>query len=196
MLTVSADQIHSFNGRGGDFADLLRQLLYVEAFTHDLALGGIYVTAQITVADGGEDGRIEWRDGRERTDYLPTRFTLFQIKATTMPKAKCKNEVTDGHTRAPKPAIEEVALRSGTYVVFGTDICSPPMLRDRVDGLKEGVRSARNTASVDFYDANKIAGWVNRFPSVQAWVHERTSGSSIYGLQSREIVGPKPPTSR
>ncbi len=153
MLAVSADQIHSFEGRGADFVDLLRQLLYVEAYTHDLALGGIHVTAQITVPDGGEDGRIEWRDGRERTDFLPTRFTLFQIKATTMPKAKCKNEVVDGDTKALKPAILEVVQRSGTYIVFGTDICSPPMLRDRVDGLNEGVRSAGNTASVDFYDA-------------------------------------------
>ncbi len=186
MLTVSADQIHSFEGRGAEFVDLLRQLLFVEAYTHDLALGGIHVTAQITVADGGEDGRIEWRDGKERTDYLPTRFTLFQIKATTMAKAKCKNEVVDGDTKALKPAILEVAQRSGTYVVFGTDICSPPMLRDRVDGLREGVRSAGNTANVDFYDANEVAGWVNRFPSVQAWVHERISGSSVYGLQSWE----------
>lgn len=138
MLEVSAAQIHSLQGRDADFVALLRHLLHVEAFTHDLALGGIHVTAQITVADGGEDGRIEWSEGPTRTDYFPARFSLFQIKATPMGKAKCKSEVVNRKTGELKPAIEEVIERSGAYIVFGTDLCSPPMLTDRLDSLKEG----------------------------------------------------------
>ncbi len=195
MLEVSADQIHSLQGRDADFVDLLRHLLYVEAFTHGLALGGIHVAAQITVADGGEDGRIEWKDGRERTDYLLTRFTVFQIKASAMSKAKCRGEVVDRKTKALKPAIREVVDRSGSYIVFGTDRCSPLMLKDRIAGLKEGIKAATGKAdagNVDFYDANKIAAWVNRFPSIQGWAHEKIDGKCIDGLQSWESWSQNP----
>ena len=49
---------------------------------------GIHVSSIITAADGGEDARIEWEGGPERTPFLPARLTQFQLKATGIgPKA-------------------------------------------------------------------------------------------------------------
>ena len=53
---------------------------------------GIHVAAQITVGDGGEDARIEWAGGPERTQFLPRRVTQFQLKATKISPAAAAAE--------------------------------------------------------------------------------------------------------
>ena len=53
---------------------LLRRLLSAEAQAHDLPAAGIHVAASIHTADGGEDGRIEWTGGPDRTPFLPSRL--------------------------------------------------------------------------------------------------------------------------
>lgn len=53
----------------------------------EVELGNISVPLQITVADGGEDGRITWEGGKESTDYLPGRINVFQSKTTKMGEA-------------------------------------------------------------------------------------------------------------
>src|SRR5260370_19263095 len=45
------------------FANLARRLLSAEAFGGGLPMDGIHVAANITAPDGGEDARIEWREG-------------------------------------------------------------------------------------------------------------------------------------
>ena len=187
MLEISADQINAFEGRDADFVALLRRLLFAEAQKHGLALGGIDVPAQITVPDGGDDGRIEWNAGTDHTDYVPARLTVFQIKATTMPRAKCRAEVVHELTGTLKPAVREALERSGAYIVFCTDACARRGMTERMTGLKEGIENAVDAMSaqnIHFYDANKVAAWVNQYPSVQVWVHEALTGSAMDGLQS------------
>ena len=63
---------------------LLKLLLHAEADKHGIAQRAVDVALNIKVGDGGEDGRIEWKDGPESTDYLPNHLTQFQNKATEM----------------------------------------------------------------------------------------------------------------
>ena len=48
-------------------ANLARRLISAEAQSTNLPMIGIHVAANITAPDGGEDARIEWSDGPERT---------------------------------------------------------------------------------------------------------------------------------
>lgn len=63
---------------------LLKRLLFLEADAFDIPRSAIRVPLEINVPDGGEDGRIKWEGGKEKTDYVPKRFTVFQCKATDM----------------------------------------------------------------------------------------------------------------
>ena len=63
------------------FPRLLRRLLSAEAQTYGLPEAGIHVAGTIHAADGGEDGRIEWEGGPDRTPFLPSRLCRFQLKA-------------------------------------------------------------------------------------------------------------------
>ncbi|MFH1091495.1 MAG: hypothetical protein V1742_07985, partial [Pseudomonadota bacterium] len=63
---------------------LLKRLLLLEAAAAGIEASAVDVALNINVPDGGEDGRIEWNNGPERTDFLPTRLVQFQCKATNM----------------------------------------------------------------------------------------------------------------
>ena len=63
------------------FPHLLRRLLSAEALANDLPADGIHVASNITASDGGEDGRITWTGGPDRTAFLPSRLVQFQLKA-------------------------------------------------------------------------------------------------------------------
>ncbi|WPZ37192.1 hypothetical protein T8K17_26075 (plasmid) [Thalassobaculum sp. OXR-137] len=188
VLKVTAEQIHSIDS-AGQFVELLRRLLLAEARANEIARSGVSVSAQITVSDGGEDGRIEWQDGPPQTDYLPARLTMFQAKATSMPRNACATEVKqeDG---ALKPAIRETLERGGAYIVFCTDKCGPKQYNERMLGIRDGISKATNnsfsTAQVDFYDANKISTWVNEYTTVAVWVLAEVLHRPVGALQSWE----------
>lgn len=81
-FNVQSGDINSLNDV--QLTQLLKELLHAEAFRFGLAQNTVEVALNITTGDGGEDGRISWKDGPESTDYIPNRLTLFQNKATDM----------------------------------------------------------------------------------------------------------------
>ena len=54
---------------------LMKRLLLAESRLSGIPLRGAAVPLQITVADGGEDGRIEWGSGRSH----PRRFSRIAL---------------------------------------------------------------------------------------------------------------------
>ena len=64
-----------------DLPELLRRLLAAEAEAYTLPADGIHVADNTDAPDGGEDGRITWEGGPERTRFLPSRRCQFQLKS-------------------------------------------------------------------------------------------------------------------
>ena len=52
-----------------------------------------HVAAVITAPDGGEDAKIEWAGGPERTKRLPTRYTQIKLKVGAITPTEAANEV-------------------------------------------------------------------------------------------------------
>lgn len=165
------------------FAELLLRLLQHEAYTNSIPLSGISVPLNITVADGGQDGTIQWDDGVTlKTDWLPSNDICFQIKATNMSSGECKNEILTNRGTKKNPKWElksEVKAcfdRGGTYVLFLKQHLTPPMLKARINKFREGIEEAgesySKTAKIEIFDANKIALWVNQSPAIVAFVCE------------------------
>ena len=69
---------------------LLKRLVLAESRLIGIPLRGASVPLQITIADGGEDGRVEWRGGQDSTAYLPARFSAFQSKAQNFSESQAK----------------------------------------------------------------------------------------------------------
>jgi len=158
------------------FSRLIRRLLSAEALASGLPMDGIHVAAVITAPDGGEDARIEWQDGPERTPHLPARLNQFQLKAGPITPGKAGADVlgTDGHA---KPMIKAALDAGGSYIM----LCAVSYTRQEIDRRLDQIRRrlaeagvSASPAQVQFRDADQIADWVNAHTSAAAWLLEQT----------------------
>ena len=85
MYSINAITIDHISGLSPEqLSELLHILLRIEAEKNSLNNPKILVPQKITVADGGEDGRIEWEGDPSETDWLKNKLTIFQSKATNL----------------------------------------------------------------------------------------------------------------
>jgi|SRR5271165_2514801 len=190
VLSVTAEEIKALDEKL--LVELLCQLLHVEAERAGLLRSGIHVPAQINIADGGEDGRIEWSGGPEHTPFLPGRLVQFQVKATDMGPARCAAEMRD-EDGSVKPQIRGAIDTGGTYVIFCNRPSTKAKIDERIGKMRQtlestGLAGAR-AAKLDFWDANRIADWANSHYPVALWVIERVRPGGILPFQSLETWG-------
>ncbi len=156
-------------------ANLARRLISAEAQSTNLPMDGIHVAANITAPDGGEDARIEWSDGPERTPYLPARLTEFQLKATAISPAEAGNDVlVSGKV---KPMVRKVLEAGGAYVMLCARSYTKKEIGKREDRIRQvlaGAGLAIKPGQIKFRDADQIAQWANAHPPVAAWVLQQT----------------------
>ena len=82
-----------------------------------------------------------------------------------------------------RSVISELSDISGAYIIVsGTDSTSPTALGNRLNAMFESVSDIDNAANLklDFYDRDRLAGWVRNHPSLVLWVRERI-GEAIHG---------------
>jgi len=153
---------------------LLKKLLYLESGVYGIPFSALHVPLEINVPDGGEDGRIKWDGGIDSTDFLPKRFSLFQIKATKMDPADCYNEILKKEGNDLKDQVKKILDANGAYIIF----CKKGYVIKEIDERIEKVRRAieatgrqdHKIAHIDFYDGNKIAEWVNKYFAAQIYI--------------------------
>ena len=200
IFDVSSSQIESLDSK--QFVELLKKLLFAEAQYSGISLRGVSVPLQITVPDGGEDARISWTGGLEQTDYLPSRFCIFQSKATDPQPAGWKKEVwtkntqKNGNTRTLNEAVTKAIAENGAYIGFTSAVLiHPEKYARRIEGIKQGIREAgadpARLKAIEIYDANKIADWVSRYPAIAVWLHEKQSDLTLRSFQTIERLGRK-----
>ena len=168
------------------FPQLLRRLLSAEAQTHSLPECGIHVAGSITTADGGEDGRIQWTGGPAHTAFLQSRFTQFQVKAGKVSPGAAAREVV-GRNGQVKPMVRSALAARGYYVM----LCAHPYTYQQIVRRENHMRAALRDAGMDINDdqvtfrgAEWIVDWVNRHPSVAAWVKQQTRPGTVGPFRS------------
>ena len=165
---------------------LLRRLLSAEALAHGLPAHGIQVAGNINAPDGGEDARIEWVGGPGHTLFLPCRLNQFQSKAGQMTPSRAAKEVI-GTGGKPKDMVRTALEAGGTYIMICGHPYTAPLILKREDQIREALRGAGlefNDYQVDFRDADQVADWVNRYPTVAAWVKEHTQPGILRHFRS------------
>ncbi|MBN4054189.1 hypothetical protein JYT87_00600 [Nitrospira defluvii] len=165
LFRVEASDITDLNDL--HLTKLLKLMLHLEARSAGIAERAVDVALNITVADGGEDGRIQWKDGPSETNFLPCRFVQFQIKATEMGPTDCANEIINDKGTM-KPMIEDVLDNSGAYILFTSqELNSLQKIPNRIKKIREKLSDLGKpyayTATIEIYDASKIDGWVNKY---------------------------------
>jgi hypothetical protein len=156
--------------------NLMRRLLSAEAHNGELPLNGIHVAAVVTAPDGGEDAKIEWRDGPERTKFLPARCSQFQLKASDLSPADAGGEVVTAKGEV-KPMVRAALDAGGTYILVCGQSYTNSKLILRENAIRKALAGAGTSfrdEQIKFRDADQIAMWVNA-PSACCRVATRTN---------------------
>jgi hypothetical protein len=191
IFEAHANQVSSLSSE--QLVMLMKRLLLAECRKVNVPLRSATVPLQITIADGGEDGRAAWEGGVESTDFFPSRFSVFQAKAQNLNESSITAEIVNSKGKGlPKlnDAIAEVIRRNGAYIVF----CSHAFTGQKIARLCKAVTSAIRSSGkpaprrfkCDVYDANRIADWVNTHPSAALWLTELGRGRSVAGFQTQD----------
>jgi len=170
---------------------LLKKLLHLEADANGISKSAVDVSLKITVADGGEDGRMQWTGGPEEAGRVPNRFTFFQCKAQEVGPADCKKEILTKDLRTLKDNVREVFDNKGTYILFCHKVYSRTLKNRRIKKIKEGLKDVGRddweTAKIEIYDAEKIADWVNDFLPAIIYICQCNNITVPLGLKTWEM---------
>jgi hypothetical protein len=212
IFEAEPDQVEALDSK--ELVQLMKLLILAECRLAQIPLRAAHVPLQITVPDGGEDGRVEWCGGADSTPYFPRRYSVFQSKAQKLTDSSVKAEVLKkpvsaaarksrkksttatrkappATTEAPAPtlsrAISGVLKRQGAYILFS----SGALIGDKREKLKGAVAAAIRQGGgdperivVEILDSNAIAEWINVHPSVALWLAQHTRRRSLAGFQT------------
>ena len=176
---ISGDHIQALNPI--TFTQLLRRLLCAEAVTNALPLDSIHVASDITAPDGGEDGYIGWDGDPVRTKFLPCQKNQFQLKCGKVPPSSAAREVLTRNGEV-KPMVREVLAAGGCYIMLSSHTFTRHAIGQRERRIRESLSEAGlevSAGQVQFRDADQLATWVNRYPSVATWVKELTQPGAV-----------------
>jgi transcriptional regulator with XRE-family HTH domain len=181
---VSGKHIEALTER--TFTVMLRKLLNAEAQANELPADRMHVASNITTPDAGEDGRFTWIGGPERTPYLPGRFCQFQLKAGKITPGKAAAEVLT-KTGEVKEMVRDALEKGGFYIMMcGSSYVAKDILA-RENYIRKAIRAAGLTIAdeqIAFRDADQIADWANRHPTVATWILEKTQPGLIGPFRS------------
>ncbi|MDY0282110.1 MAG: hypothetical protein RBR35_16310 [Salinivirgaceae bacterium] len=196
IFEANANQIERLDQ--SQLVDLLRRLIQAELNKNSIPLRSGTAPAQITIADGGDDARVSWSGGPNETDWLPSRFSIFQSKKGTTSPAGLKAETQDKSSQGTDTPILNEALKkaisqSGAYVIITSTPVVGTKLDRRIKAIREGIRDTGNDpsllSSIQIYDCNRIAAWTNTHPSVALWLNALLRNVYLGGFQTFEDWG-------
>ena len=165
---------------------LLRRLLHAEAQANGLPCDGIHVADNIAAPDGGEDGRISWEGGLERTQFLPSQLCQFQLKAGSIGPVRAGKDVLT-KAGAVKAMVHSALEADGHYLMLCGHRYTKKAGQEREMAIREAVRGTGMTIRDDqvcFWDADQIAVWANRHPAVAIWLKEHTQAGAVGAFRS------------
>ena len=166
---VTSEHVSALGAR--EFSVLVGKLLSAEAQESDIPLDGIHISYETSAPDGGEDARIEWRDGPSRTGFLPSRLCQFQLKTGKISPAEAGKEVLDSKKQL-KPMIREVLEKGGFYIMLCSRDYSKKAIQARESSILENIRKHLEIEEtrVQFRDSGQIAAWVAGRPPAALWL--------------------------
>jgi hypothetical protein len=199
IFEVNASQIERLDQ--SQLVSFLRRLIQAELNKNSIPLRSGTAPAQITIADGGDDARVSWTGGPNETDWLPSRFTIFQSKKGTTTPAGLKAETQTKSTQGSKTpelneALQEAILQSGAYVIVTATSVVGTKIDHRIKAIRDGINDTSNDpsllSSILIYDCNRLAAWANTHPSVALWLNALLRDVHLDGFQAFEDWGRAP----
>jgi hypothetical protein len=192
MIEIIGNDISELND--GDLRSLIGLLCEAELRDIGLPTAGVTWGGHQNAKDGGIDVKVELTHVLHEDNFIPRSITGFQVKKPDMPRASILKEMQSGGKI--KQVIKDLADASGAYIIVSSQGSTSDLaLKSRRDAMKEALSGYPNAAKikVDFYDRERIAGWVRNYPSLILWIRDKIGkpiqGWRSYGNWARSFMG-------
>ncbi|MGF9772400.1 hypothetical protein ABEX30_08100 [Priestia aryabhattai] len=194
MIEITGNDIAELSDR--DLRSLVGLLCEADLRSSDLPTAGVTWGGHQNAKDGGIDVRVELTTTLHKDSFVPRSKTAFQVKKPDMPRASIISEMRPkGKLRQ---VIKDLVDEGGAYIIVSSQgSTADSALMDRKDAMKEALSDYPNASNVkiDFYDRERIAGWVRSHPSLVLWVRDKIGqpyqGWRAYGNFSNSPGGVK-----
>ncbi|MEP1033467.1 hypothetical protein [Ekhidna sp.] len=178
IFEITGEDISKLND--GDLKKLVGLLCETEYRFSNLSTSGIHWGGNQDAPDGGADVLVDTKE-RPLSEYIPSKFTVFQVKKPKMPPASIGNEMRSKGNL--KPVIVEAIKKKGSYIIVSsTDNTTPSALGSRIKAMKKAIEDEEGSKDLllDFFDQSRLASWVRNHPSIVVWVRNR-NGNDLNG---------------
>jgi len=181
-----------------DFVKLMKQLIVADLHDAGIPASAVAGTLRVNIPDGGEDIRVEWSGGPERTAFIPKRCTIYQCKAEKLSEAKIKAEPVLNDKSGLKVAVADVIAQHGAYIMATTkqNTVSPKTgaapnskkikktkkkvkrqtkLKDLIALIRGSITNFSPEAKaleIDFLGPHRLVDWVNSHTMVARWTKQ------------------------
>lgn len=178
-LTVSPEDIKQLSDT--EFRELVARLCQAEVTYSGYDTSAVTFGGDQRATDGGIDVRISLKLSETIRGYVPSPHTGIQVKAEIFGPSDITAEMKPGGSL--RPSILELIDRKGAYIIASSkSSVSDSALKLRRQAMRACVADTDPTGNleVDFYDCQRIASWVEKFPSLIAWLRQ-LSGRRSHG---------------
>ena len=181
-FTISSEDIKKCNPK--QFVELTKRLSLAECYQYNIPQSAVHFSQEVSAKDGGQDGLVNWSQisAPTHTNYFPSDYNCFQLKASSITPSECKKEIIDQQGQL-KSALQKMIKNKGAYILCSTQSVSGVYLTAREEAIYEEIKKAGydpELIQIKFYDASIIANWLNQFPSLAVWFLKEVWGRKKY----------------
>jgi hypothetical protein len=172
MFEITAEDIALLNDV--DLRSLVGRLCESEMRRRGISPSCVTWGGNQNAGDGGLDVRVALPNHVETEDFIPRPETGFQVKTEDTPASKISSEMRP--TGTLRPAIRELAERSGAYIIVSSKgSTSDFALQSRRDAMAQALSDVPNAErlKLDFYDRRRLETWLRDHPGTALWVREK-----------------------
>jgi len=169
IFEVTADHVGKLDD--AELRDLVGRLCVQDIRRQNHSPSAVTFSGHQDAADGGIDVRVDLPADAVVSGYIPKAATGFQVKAEDMPPAVITKEMRP--RGALRRSIAGLAAKGGAYIIVSSkgSVADGP-LQKRKPAMRVALGKVRHAKrlTVDFYDRQRIASWVNEHPGLIPWV--------------------------
>lgn len=169
MFEITGNDIASLGD--ADLRILVFRLAVAELRANGAPLSSVTAGGDQDAADGGIDVRVACPVELKAPDFVPRRYTGFQVKKSDMPAGAIRDEMRPKGVL--RNSIRELADAAGAYVIVSAQgSVTETRLAERREAMCEALHDIPSASQfhTDFYDRNRLATWVDQYPGICAWV--------------------------
>ena len=182
MLEITGNEIMQLND--ADLRTLIGYLCEAELRSLGVPTAGVTMGGNQDAKDGGIDVRVDVNATLGEDGFVPRAKTGFQVKKPDMPRAEILKEMR--YKGKLRTVLIDLALCKGAYIIVSIQgSTSDTALNSRKAAMREALVDCPNAEDlkVDFYDRERVAGWVRSCPALIPWVRAKI-GHPMQGWKS------------